>query len=153
MRRALAAGLALVVGATVAAHLLLGNRTLDPRQRGQATAVCRQCHARPTYASAVDVHPRHPQLDCDTCHPSGPPVVDFAACASCHGTPRYQSPPALHDIHAALSCSHCHGDHPGLKTAERLHAGLIRLGLGVAVLALAGIAAGSIRARKGAAAG
>jgi hypothetical protein len=144
----LAAVLAAVAGAVAAVFMLLGDRTLQPRQLAHAKAACRQCHAKPAYAGAGDVHPRHPRLDCDTCHPVGPPAVDFAACASCHGTPRYQSAPALHEIHAALGCSRCHGDHAGLKTADRLHAGLIRVGLGMAVLALAGTAAGISRARK-----
>lgn len=143
----LAAVLAAIAGAVVAVFVLLGDRTLQPLQLAHATAACRQCHAKPAYDGAGDVHPRHPQLDCDTCHPSSPPTVEFAACASCHGIPRYQSPSALHDIHAALGCSHCHGDHPGLKTADALHAGLIRLGLGMVILALAGIAAGITWAR------
>lgn len=142
-----AAVLAAVAGAVVAVFVLLGNRTLQPRQLAHATAACRQCHAKPAYSGAGEVHPRHPQFDCGTCHPASPPAVDFAACASCHGTPRYQSPPALHEIHAALGCSHCHGDHAGLKTADRLHTGLSRLGLGMAALALAGIAVGIKRAR------
>lgn len=150
MSTRLGAVLAAVVGAVVAAFVLLGDRTLQPGQLAHATAACRECHARPAYGGADDVHPRHPQLDCDTCHPSGPPALDFAACASCHATPRYQSPPALHDTHAALGCSHCHGDHAGLKTADRLRAGLVRLALGMAVLALAGIAAGIARARTSA---
>lgn len=139
-----AAGLALVVGALLAASLLLGNRALGPLQLAQAKTACRECHAKPVYAKASDVHSRHPQLDCDTCHPTSPPVVDFTACPSCHGTPRYESASAMHDVHGAVGCSRCHSDSVGFRVADRLHAGLRWFGLGMALLGLAVVTANSI---------
>jgi hypothetical protein len=143
-----AAGLVLVLGAALAAHLLLGNRPPDPPQLARLKTACRQCHAKPTFASARAVHALHPQVDCDTCHPSSPPVVDFAACASCHGTPRYGNAARMHDVHAALGCSRCHSDSGGLKTADKLHAGLRWFGLGMALLGLVVIASNAILANR-----
>jgi hypothetical protein len=148
MRAKVAAGVVLIAGAVMAAHLLLGDRAPDPPQLARIKTACRQCHAKPTFASAGAVHARHPQVDCETCHPSSPPAVDFAACPSCHGTPRYGSASALHDVHAALGCSRCHADSVGLKTADTLHAGLRWFGLGTVLLGLAVIASNAAVANR-----
>lgn len=148
MRIKLASGLILVVGAVLAACLLLGNQTLNPLQLAQAKTACRECHAKPAFAEASAVHARHPEVGCATCHPASPPVADFGACKSCHGVPRYDSPLTMHDIHAALDCSHCHRDNAGLKAAVNLHSGLEWFGIGIAMLGLAGIAANFIIVRK-----
>ncbi len=139
MRIKLAIALLLIVGAIWGAHLLLDNRTLSAVQLEQAKIACQDCHTRPAFASASQVHARHPQIVCSTCHPQDPLVADFDVCKSCHGKPKYDSPLALHDTHAALSCSHCHGDNVGLKITDNLHDGLKWFDIGAVLFGLAGI--------------
>ncbi len=148
MRIKLAVVLVLIVGTVLAVYLLLGNQLLSPRQLAQAKTACRECHGRPAFARASEVHTRHPQLGCTTCHPKNPPVVDFEACLFCHGTPRYTSALAMHDTHAALSCSRCHRDSDGLKTKDNLHRGLKWFGIGILLSGLAGITANLIMVNR-----
>lgn len=66
------------------------------------------------------------------------------ACLECHSVElRYSSAVRIHDIHGALNCNQCHYDS-SLQTAANVHSGLEWLGIGLAVLILAGIVANFI---------
>ncbi len=148
MRIKLAAVLALIIGTIFAIYLLLGNQTLSPLQLAQVKTACRGCHTRPAFARASEVHTRHPQIGCTTCHPKNPPAVDFDACMFCHSTPQYTNALAMHDTHASLSCSHCHRDNDGLKTTDNLHRGLKWFGIGLLLSSMAVITANLIMVNR-----
>jgi hypothetical protein len=144
MRIKLAVVLLLVVGAALAADLLLGNKTLSSLQLAQVKTACPSCHSRPAFTSADSVHARHPQVDCTFCHPANPPEVDFDACKSCHSVPSYTSASAMHDVHDALNCSRCHRDTKGLRTTDSLRNTLKRLCIGIMLFGLGVIIANFI---------
>jgi hypothetical protein len=59
----------IVLGAMLAAYLLIGNRTLNPSQLAQVRTVCTQCHSSvPAYDKAVTVHDIHSTFVCSRCH-------------------------------------------------------------------------------------
>ena len=148
MRIKLAVVLALIVGAVLIVYLLFGNQMLSPLQLAQAKTACQECHSRPAFTRASDVHARHPQLSCATCHPQNPPVVDFDACMFCHGKPQYTSARVMHDTHAALSCIHCHRYNAGLKTTDNLRNGLKWFGMGILLFGLIGLTANFIMVNR-----
>lgn len=148
MRIKLAVVLVLIAGMVLAVYLFLGNQALSPLQLAQVKTACRGCHTRPIFARASEVHTRHPQIGCTTCHPQPPPVVDFDACMFCHGNPQYTSALVMHNTHAALSCSHCHRDNDGLKTTDNIHRGLKWFGMGILLFGMAGITANLIMVNR-----
>jgi hypothetical protein len=69
MRIRLALILILVVGAVIAASLLLSNRTLSSPQLAQVKTACLECHSvELRYSSAVSIHDIHATLNCSQCH-------------------------------------------------------------------------------------
>jgi hypothetical protein len=59
----------IVIGAILAAYLLISDRTLSPSQLAQVRTVCTQCHSNvPAYDKAVTVHDIHSTFTCNRCH-------------------------------------------------------------------------------------
>ena len=58
-----------MVGAVVAAGLLVRDRAFTPSQVAGVTAACPQCHGNaPAYNGATLVHDKHAAFDCSHCH-------------------------------------------------------------------------------------
>ena len=74
-----------------------------------------------------------------------------AACPQCHGgVPTYGHVSAVHDRHASFDCSRCHGGGGALRVSDATHEGIRWLGIGVLVLAVAGVVASVLMmAKKG----
>lgn len=61
--------LVLVAGMALAAHVLVGDRTLSPSQLDQVRKVCPECHGDvPKYDRISQVHTKHAVFDCSFCH-------------------------------------------------------------------------------------
>ena len=69
MRVKMVVFIALVIGAVVAASLLVKDGAFNSSQKATVTQACPTCHGNvPEYEVASPVHNRHASFDCSRCH-------------------------------------------------------------------------------------